>query len=158
MQTKTIDKLEDLNGFEWEYKGKKFKIYDPECFPDKLMLATIIISANTGKDIEKDLFPVGLKNVKELEFYELKIIINEKPKLTKEDKEFLEKDFYVTRDTARNLFLFFEKPIQNQTTGLWDSETSLNLYIEEDRLFPFITWDSGKAWSKAELMELEVID
>lgn len=115
------------------------------------------ISLNGDIQTRKIMY-ISERNLEELEFYGLKVILNEKPKLTLEDKEFLEKEIYVAREQDGKLYLYFGKPRISKCGTYWDvySET-LFAQIDGDR-FPFITWESGKAWSKAELMELEVID
>ena len=40
----------------------------------------------------------------------------------------------------------------------WSVDIEHSLIPLNPELFKFITWESGKAWSKAELMELKVID
>ena len=154
---KNIDKLEDLKGHEWGYKNKKFKIYDPECFEDRYMLTTTTVNACSGKKRNRNLFPIGLKNLTELEFYGLKVILNEKPKLSREDKEFLTQDQYLARDENGILWLYHQKP--TKTAGFWECANggkNIGFSTGINHLFPFITWESGKAWSKSELMELEV--
>ena len=157
---KNIDKLEDLKGHEWGYKNKKFKIYDPECFEDRYMLTTTTVNACSGKKRNRNLFPIGLKNLTELEFYGLKVILNEKPKLTREEKEYIEAEWYIARDKDNKLFLYHIHPNRNEEYEEWEpSIGSRACAIDINRtLFPFITWESGKAWSKSELMELEVVE
>ena len=40
---------------------------------------------------------------------------------------------------------------------MWLTDDGIGLILSDD-IFNFITWESGKAWSKAELMELEVVE
>ena len=82
----------------------------------------------------------------------------EKPRLTEQERAFLEaideKRFWIARDKF-GLFLYDEEP--QKTDSIWntfDSETSL--IKVKGNLFPFITWESGKAWSRADLLVLEV--
>ena len=74
------------------------------------------------------------------------------PKLTKAEKGFCEviKDGYIARD--KNGDLYFTPP--------YVMETDWKGYCTKLRsnFFPFITWESGKAWSIKELLELEVVD
>lgn len=108
MQTKTIDKLENLKGYEWEERGLK---------------------------------------------------------LTREEKVFLElledNYVYIARNNDSSLSLFNDEPRQASE----DWYISIDECEDDDygilllrQTFPFITWESGKAWSKAELIELEVVD
>lgn len=66
------------------------------------------------------------------------------PTLTKEEKDFVEAfvytDYYITRDAKEEL---------------WLNGEIIQLKLRKE-LFPFITWESGKAWSIAKLQELEV--
>ena len=161
MQTKHIEKLEDLNNFEWEYNGKHFKIAYLKLYvqPDKSEINGLNLiqtdSMNFHGNIQAETIRrIGEKNLTELKFYGLEVVLNEKPKLTREERQSLE-DIYLARDEDGELYMFFGKPTQQSCTWLNEDnycfETNANL-------FPFITWKSGKAWSKAELMELEVED
>ena len=161
MKTVNIDKLEDLNGFEWEYQGKEFffRIYT---LVDEYTLALAIKKFKdykTGEEEEKNLIHFSLRNLTELEFYGLKVVLNEKPKLSREDKEFLTQDQYLARDENGILWLYHQKP--TKTAGFWECANggkNIGFSTGINHLFPFITWESGKAWSKSELMELKVID
>ena len=113
-----------------------------------------------GEEEDKAVFWVNEKNYKELEFYGLKVVMNEKLKLTREEKEYIEAEWYIARDKDNKLFLYHIHPNRNEEYEEWEpSIGSRACAIDINRtLFPFITWESGKAWSKAELMELEVED
>ena len=80
-----------------------------------------------------------------------------KPKLTKFERAFVEAFYlaiWIARDENNLLFLFDEEPTKfNQ---VWVEEIDSSLIEIDQCLFPFITWESGKAWSKAELLALEV--
>ena len=166
MQTKTIDKLEDLKGYEWEYNKKYFKIahlklYVQPAQPEIHGLNLIQINALDfhGNSQDETIRRIGENNLTELEFYGLKVILNEKPKLSREDKEFLTQDQYFARDENGILWLYHQKP--TKTAGFWECANggkNIGFSTGINHLFPFITWESGKAWSKAELMELEVVD
>ena len=166
MQTKTIDKLEDLKGYEWEYNKKYFKIahlklYVQPAQPEIHGLNLIQINALDfhGNSQDETIRRIGENNLTELEFYGLKVILNEKPKLSREDKEFLTQDQYFARDENGILWLYHQKP--TKTAGFWECANggkNIGFSTGINHLFPFITWESGKAWSKAELMELKVID
>ena len=156
MQTKHIEKLEELKGYEWEYHGKKFLLTGQ----DYLVLKQTDTFDNEGLLCCISLRFIGLENLTELEFYGLKVILNEKPKLTREEKEYIEAEWYIARDKDNKLFLYHIHPNRNEEYEEWEpSIGSRACAIDINRtLFPFITWESGKAWSKSELMELEVMD
>ena len=155
MQTKHIDKLEDLNGFEWEYQGKEFffRIYT---LADEYTLALAIKKFKdykTGEEEEKNLIHFSLRNLTELEFYGLKVVLNEKPKLTRKEQERISRESYFARDENDNLYEYLDKPRQSKEFGRWQTNYAF-IQINPD-LFNFITWESGKAWSKSELMKLK---
>lgn len=77
------------------------------------------------------------------------------PKLTKAEKGFCEiiKDGYIARNEKGRLFFYSEKPVQNISGWRGLNWTELNRDY-----FQFITWESSKAWSIKELLELEVVD
>lgn len=107
---------------------------------------------------------ISTKNLQELEFYDLKVIIKEKPKLISKEKECLEifrADIYIARDQSGNLWVYDGEPIipvhSNCVWGKGNVHRDEMLGIDEN-LFPFITWESRKAWNKEELLELEVMD
>ena len=166
MQTKTIDKLEDLINEKWNFNKKKFKLEKSYMVGATVVLHMLNNKENTnGEEEDKPVFWVNEKNYKELEFYGLKVILNEKPKLTREEKVFLElledNYVYIARSQDSSLSLFNDEPRQASE----DWYISIDECEDDDygilllrQTFPFITWESGKAWSKAELMELKVID
>ena len=166
MQTKTIDKLEDLKGYEWEYNKKYFKIahlklYVQPAQPEIHGLNLIQINALDfhGNSQDETIRRIGENNLTELEFYGLKVILNEKPKLTRKELDLVESielEFWLSRDMSGELYLSSHKPDIPKGFHHWRSK-GWNLKINGD-VFPFITWESGKAWSKAELIELEVVD
>ena len=164
MQTIKIEKLEELEGYEWEYKNKKFLLLDAVAFDDMLTLVEKNYIDVDGYMSEKRYRSFSLKNLKELEFFGLKVILNEKPKLTRKERDFLEmledNQTYIAReDNPWGLRLFGFEPTQYDSEWLFiDGENEDGGICLKYELFPFITWESGKAWSKAELMELEVED
>ena len=102
------------------------------------------------------MFDVSEKNLTELEFYGLKVVLNEKPKLMRKEQERISRESYFARDMNGNLYEYLDKPRQSKEFGRWQTDYAF-IQINSD-LFTFITWESGKAWSKSELMELEVVD
>ena len=160
MQTKHIDKLEELINEKWNFNKKKFKLEKSYMIGATVVLHMLNNKENTnGEEEDKPVFWVNEKNYKELEFYGLKVVLNEKPRLSREDKEFLTQDQYFARDENGILWLYHQKP--TKTAGFWECANggkNIGFSTGINHLFPFITWESGKAWSKAELMELEVID
>ena len=161
MQTKHIEKLEELKGFEWDHNEKEF-ILEPNhsCIPSLKLIIKNFIAPLSRKFTVVHLFDVSEKNLTELEFYGLKVVLNEKPKLTREEKEYIEAEWYIARDKDNKLFLYHIHPNRNEEYEEWEpSIGSRACAIDINRtLFPFITWESGKAWSKSELMELEVVE
>ncbi len=155
MQTIKIEKLEELEGYEWEYKGKKFLLLDAVAFDDMLTLVEKNYIDVDGYMSEKRYRSFSLKNLKELEFFGLKVVLNEKPKLTRKEREFLEchRDIYIARDYGGKINIYSKEPQKSITSDVWFS-TATQLQISNE-LFKFIVWESGKAWSKSELMELE---
>lgn len=166
MNTINIEKLEELINEKWNFNKKKFKLEKSYMVGATVVLHMLNNKENTnGEEEDKAVFWVNEKNYKELEFYGLKVVLNEKPKLTAEDHKFLQKlnpenginKFYITRDLNGTLVMNFDKPQKNTDYQEWHSDKDHILVLSEE-LFPFITWESGKAWSKSELMKLKVID
>ena len=171
MQTKTIDKLEDLKGYEWEYNKKYFKIahlklYVQPAQPEIHGLNLIQINALDfhGNSQDETIRRIGENNLTELEFYGLKVVLNGKPKLTSKERDFLEMledGIYIAKDKHSGTRLFSDEPLRCSSTwyvAIHECEDDEVGILLNDGAFPFITWESGKAWSKAELMELEVIE
>ena len=156
MQTKHIEKLEELNGYEWYHNGRDFYLDGSISSKSKLVLIekNYIDSDGEMEDRRSKFF--SLKNLTELEFYGLKVVLNEKPKLTRKEQERISRESYFARDMNGNLYEYLDKPQQSKEFGRWQTDYAF-IQINSD-LFTFITWESGKAWSKAELMELEVMD
>ena len=154
MQTKHIEKLEELNDFEWEYKGKKFYLCDEARSLPVLYQRNRINTSGTINSSE--IMHISLKNLTELEFYGLKVVLNEKPKLMRKEQERISRESYFARDMNGNLYEYLDKPRQSKEFGRWQTNYAF-IQINPD-LFNFITWESGKAWSKSELMKLKVID
>ena len=162
MQTKHIEKLEELNDFEWEYKGKKFYLCDearslPVLYQRNRINTSGIINSS-------EIMYISLKNLTELEFYGLKVVLNKKPKLTRKERDFLEMledDIYIAKDEYGGTSLFSDEPLRCSSTwyvAIHECEDDECGILLNDGAFPFITWESGKAWSKSELMELEVVE
>lgn len=85
----------------------------------------------------------------------------DKPTLTQAERKFVKVCTfeYYTRDKDGDLMVHESKPHQNEITEEWFGDGD-SLIIDEafDVKFDFITWESGKCWTKAELLELEVSD
>ena len=159
MITKNIYKLKELHKFEWESQGKKLTIRNNarEDRYDLYFLRFLDWGGNIISELQ--LFRITARNLSELEFYGLKVILNEKPKLSREDKEFLTQDQYFARDENGILWLYHQKP--TKTAGFWECANggkNIGFSTGINHLFPFITWESGKAWNKSELMGLEVME
>jgi hypothetical protein len=160
MKKVTINSLKELDNYEWKYQEKEF-FFRRFTLVDEYTLSLAIKKFRdykTGEEEEKNLIHFSLRNLAELEFYGLKVVLNEKPKLSKADKECLEEETYYARDKNGDLYSYSEEPLILILSEAWSSRSSNGRRVELlDRfLFPFITWESGKAWSKTELMELEV--
>ena len=154
---KNIEKLEYLNGFEWECRGLQLKLDGFDIRNETLQLHSKNFLSEIGDIIGRFEFIVSKYNLEQLEFYGLKVVLNEKPKLTRKEREFLEIhdiETYIARDESGLLVIGNTEPIQENDYWEWEEN---KLYLGEST-FNFITWESGKAWSKTELMELEVID
>ena len=88
----------------------------------------------------------------------------EKPKLTRKERDFLEMledDIYIAKDEYGGTSLFSDEPLRCSSTwyvAIHECEDDECGILLNDGAFPFITWESGKAWSKSELMELEVME
>ena len=79
----------------------------------------------------------------------------EQPKLTKEDKAFLEniveENFYIARDDDNDLYLYFLKPYKEENEWFPVQDDNLNI---NKNLFAFIKWEDEKPYSKEDLMKL----
>lgn len=157
MDIKTINKLEDLNKHQWEYGSGEYIIESNIC--GDLVLKRKNCIAENGHIYVGKYFEVHEKNLSELEIFGLKVVLNGKPKITRREKdvaESIDPEFWLSRDMSGDLYLSSHKPDIPKGFNHWRSK-GWNLKINKD-IFPFITWESGKAWSKAELLELEVIE
>ena len=151
MITKNIDRLRELHGFKWGDNSLE-SIYVNDEFGTELAFKRKMLHSSGNREFI-ELFEVSENNLTELEFYGLKVILNGKTKVTREERRLLESyelDFKICRHGDALWLTVFRSSIDNPFT---------NKFIQiNDELFPFITWESGKAWSKAELMELEVVE
>lgn len=83
---------------------------------------------------------------------------NDSPKLNRKERAFIfgiDEPFWIARDMDEDLYLYFREPERMKTHWLtdWKSCRKMN-----DKYFRFITWESGKVWSRDELLKLEVIE
>lgn len=82
-----------------------------------------------------------------------------KPKLTKEEhawaKGFGSIFYYVARNEDGSLWLHKYFPSKNEDVGVWHANQGSMLKLSE-KMFPFITWDSGEIWGIDRLLGLEV--
>lgn len=78
------------------------------------------------------------------------------PKLTKAEKGFCEilDDGYIARDKNGDLYLYNNPPYVTETD--WRECGHCTKLCSN--FFPFITWESNKAWSIEDLLKLEVED
>ena len=66
-------------------------------------------------------------------------------------------DYYITRDKRGRLSLHTEKPQKDENGWFtkWEPWGDFCYgYILPNNILSFITWESGKIWSKKELMDL----
>lgn len=75
------------------------------------------------------------------------------PKLTKAERGFCEilQKGYIARDENGSLFVYDALPIRSERT--W---SGFNWRQLDCSSYPFITWESGRAWSIEDLLKLEV--
>ena len=159
MQTKHIDKLEDLKGHEWECRGLQLKLDGFDIRNETLQLHSKNFLSEIVDIIGRFEFIVSKYNVEQLEFYGLKVVLNEKPKLTSGEKyiiECIDGEIWLARNKDGSIMMFSENPEVFKMT--WSVDIEHSLIPLNPELFKFITWESGKAWSKSELMELEVVE
>ena len=156
-EIKHIDKIEDLNGFTWEHNGRTLRL----AYERQNDLINVFL--NNFREYwglnNRCIFMIKIFNLNELEFLGLKVILNEKPKLTRKERYLLEshKDFiHIVRSRNDTLCIHDSEP--KKCSSYWDKKTGYNRLVISEDLFKFITWESGKAWSKEELMELEVVE
>lgn len=162
-----ITDLKILDEKKWEYQGKKFKCIfikgGLHCKPYVNVFMLNYTTAN-GIVIEKEIINVSEKNLSELEIFGLKVIVREEPKLTIKERYFLEcinedaDETYIARDEDGGIYCFLKLPkIMND---YWSRNSDNGIYCFRifETLFSFITWESQKAWSKEELMKLEVVE
>ena len=159
-EIKHIDKLEDLDDFNWEYKGKKFEFKRFGATSQRVDMLNYI--SDTGMNTKKhEMLWVSEKNLSELELFGLKVIINEKPKITKEDKAFLKAmpgEFYIARDKNGMLGLYGEEPCMASESWISDIDDDTFSFSIDEEYLKFITCESERYWTIEELMELEVVD
>ena len=162
MKTIKIEKLEELNGYEWYHNGRGFYLDESISSKSKLVLIEKNYIDSDGEMEDRRSAFFSLKNLTELEFYGLKVVLNEKPKLTRQEQEFLKSidmdEMHIARDEDGDIYCFFQPP--KIIKDYWSRNDPNGIYCFKifDNLFSFITWESGKAWSKSELMELEVVE
>ena len=168
MQTKHIEKLEDLKDHKWNFKNAHFQLKENSSYFH--LYHTNAIDIFGRSPVKVHLKNIDFGNLSELEFYGLKVIVSKKIALTQKEKARLERfnnvNYYITRSKGGYLRLFFEKPEQNNSEWFFINKHGAIQYgiflkydiLSNNRLLQFITWESGKAWSKAELMELEVVE
>lgn len=158
MNTIKIKKLEDLDGHKWYYNGNYYELRKANNTLDLILVNHINIKSELTKVF---LFPVSLNNLSALRPLNLNIEVGEQPKLKNSEIFFISKfteDFYIARDENGDLCIFNNIPIKGGNKWMNDNSKASAHYLEIDRLlFPFITWESGKYWSKKEILELEVI-
>ena len=159
METKYIEELKNLADYKWDYKNK---IFDIKFHNNDLIFVNMLNhTSSTGLESPYDsILKISKKNLSELELFGLKVIIDEKPKITRKERNLLEcfpLPKYFTRDKNGWLCMYANEPILHQYPDAWGGDNELNIVLSNE-LFKFITWESQKAWTKEELMGLEVMD
>ena len=78
------------------------------------------------------------------------------PTLTVKERAFCEivRSGYIARDSDTTLWVFTSEPIE--LDGVWGNEDDECAFNIIGGVFRFITYESGKAWSIEELLQLEV--
>ena len=147
-----IEKMIELRNLEW---GKINKIKQNG---NSLVFQRQIKNV-LGETKWIDMFNISKNNLDELEFFGLKAVLDEKPKITRKERTLLEclvDNFFIARSENNSLCIYELMP--KQTHSYWGRSWGDDRLVINSELFPFITWESGKTWSKAELMELEVME
>lgn len=161
MDTIKIKKLEDLDGHKWYYNGNYYELRKANNTLNLILVNHINIKSELTKVF---LFPVSLNNLSALRPLNLNIEVEKQPELKKSERFFISKfteDFYIARDEDGVLCIFNKIPIKGEIKWINNNINNFEIhahYLEIAKsLFPFITWESGKYWSKKEILELEVI-
>lgn len=153
MELKIISKIEELDKYKWEYKKHKFRLEQDR---DMFSLYEENYMNHEG-EISKTLFIqfISTKNISNLKLYGLKVKFGKTPKLNLKDKLFLEREIYYARDEDGMLFQYDEKPCRDDS-DFWIKMANTNCTKLPGEILNFITWESGKVWTKTELMQLEI--
>jgi hypothetical protein len=156
MKTIEIEEIGELLDEKWEYNNKKFKLLSSDYNEDWLELNITNWSYADGSYGSKNVGCITTTNLAELELFGLKVILNEKPKLTSKERHFvemLEDDSFLGRQPKNGLFIVESEP-SLENFGWHFTGVNNRVYFNHEN-FKFITWESGKAWSRSELMGLE---
>lgn len=81
------------------------------------------------------------------------------PTLTLKERAFCEivKSGYIARDRDESLWVFDTRPLKGEYhNGIWWNSADGRCNSLDGNTFTFITWESDKAWSIEELLQLEV--
>ena len=151
---KEIENLSELDGFEWSHNGRVL------CIRAKMKDRILVKLKERYIESRKLLLALRQRDLIDLEFLGLKIKILEKPKITKEEKILLDKLFFdnefIARDKDGSISIYPEEPLQRCDQWYMDEANNCTRLINDS--FKFITWESGKAWTKEELLKLEVME
>ena len=164
MELVEVTDLEELQGKEWEYKGRKFNfVYINGIYSYDSYLKIFLHNFRTlkGDVYNKEIICVSEENLSELELFGLKVILNEKPKLTIEDKAFLKampEDLYIARGKDGMLVVYGEEPCMASESWISDIVDDTFSFPINGGYLKFITWESERFWMIQELMKLEVIE
>lgn len=161
MEIKNVNKFEELRNHEWKHKEKEFILeYKDACIPALKLIMKNFIGPLNHKITALYIADISKENLVELELYGLKVNLNEGITLTRKERNFLEcfgeyQNVFIVRFDDGLLRSYDDVPEIKE--GTWECE-SADILDLSDGIFDFISWESGKAWSKAELLELEVVD
>ena len=79
--------------------------------------------------------------------------------ITTQEKDFISilcKDNYIARDYTGQLFIYSRKPLQLSKYWILENGGVIDRFKICSDFFEFITWESNKCWSVAELLRMPV--
>ena len=79
--------------------------------------------------------------------------------ITAQEKDFISilcEDNYIAREYTGRLFIYSRKPLQSSKYWILENEGVIDRFEICSDFFEFITWESNKCWSIAELLRMPV--
>ena len=79
--------------------------------------------------------------------------------ITAQEKDFISilcEDNYIAREYTGRLFIYSRKPLQSSKYWILENEGVIDRFEICSDFFEFITWESNKCWSVAELLKMPV--